>query len=304
MKKSVAMMIAALIMVLGACGSQESNAFDSAVQKGFNAVRSGNYDKAESSFKKALKEKKGDKQAAALVTYTLVLKTAQEALNQGNFDDAISSAGIVIKQDKDSDAVLAKAQVIRKAALEAKQKQAGQSASEQARVSSSKTAENAESTASQATSSKSADSTAGGAVSSGSNSSGNDSSAAGQNTENSQSAASRQSSSSQTSKSDTVQGSKSQSGSSKSNTGTASRQVTEQEAEAAVAKAAGYSLQDVYVDTTDNGIYYSIELRENHKATGNADPLTAPAIGFFRYYKDSGRITQLDIPSDEYKDIK
>ncbi|WKB35805.1 hypothetical protein QS257_21075 [Terrilactibacillus sp. S3-3] len=57
--------------------------------------------------------------------------------------------------------------------------------------------------------------------------------------------------------------------------------MTEQQAEAAVAKAAGYSLSDIYVDTTDNGIYYSIELRENHKATGNADPLTAPAIGFF-----------------------
>ncbi|WKB35806.1 hypothetical protein QS257_21080 [Terrilactibacillus sp. S3-3] len=193
-------MIAALMMVLSACGSQENSAYDQAVQKGFNAVRSGNYDK-ESLFKKALQNRKGDKQAAALVTYTLVLKTAQQALNQGNFDDAISSANIVIKQEKDSDAVLAKAQVIRKAALEAKQKQADQSAA--AQVSSSKTAEN---TAAQTTSSESAGGTAGKTVSSGSNSSTTDSSTGSKSTASSQNAASQSSSSAQNSQSDAAQG--------------------------------------------------------------------------------------------------
>ncbi|TGA98705.1 hypothetical protein E4665_07560 [Sporolactobacillus shoreae] len=83
-----------------------------------------------------------------------------------------------------------------------------------------------------------------------------------------------------------------------------SEPAAQQQAEAAVAKAAGYTLNQVYVDTTDKGTYYSIELRENHSSDSAADPDTAPSIGFFRYYKDSGRITKLDIISNQYQDVK
>jgi hypothetical protein len=46
-----------------------------------------------------------------------------------------------------------------------------------------------------------------------------------------------------------------------------------------------------------------MELRENHKNDSAADPNTAPSAGFFRYYKDSGKITQLDLLSNTYKDV-
>ncbi|WP_332238088.1 hypothetical protein [Sporolactobacillus sp. KGMB 08714] len=77
--------------------------------------------------------------------------------------------------------------------------------------------------------------------------------------------------------------------------------VTQAEAEAAVIKAAGYSPDQVYIDTTNDGAYYSIELRENHQNDSAADPNTAPAIGFFRYYKASGKIAKLDMISNTYK---
>ncbi|MCQ2009950.1 MAG: hypothetical protein ABF629_01015 [Sporolactobacillus sp.] len=95
------------------------------------------------------------------------------------------------------------------------------------------------------------------------------------------------------------------SGSSSSNTSNSSGEtVTQKQAEAAVIKAAGYTPDEVYVDTTDNGAYYSMELRENHTNDSAADPNTAPSAGFFRYYKSSGKVTQLDLLSNTYKEIK
>ncbi|MFX3617775.1 MAG: hypothetical protein ACE3JK_09615 [Sporolactobacillus sp.] len=78
----------------------------------------------------------------------------------------------------------------------------------------------------------------------------------------------------------------------------------QQKAETAVAEAAGYAPDKVYYETTDNGSYYAIELRENHSGDSATDPDTAPTIGFFRYYKADGRIAQLDIVTNKYKEIK
>lgn len=86
--------------------------------------------------------------------------------------------------------------------------------------------------------------------------------------------------------------------------GGAVKTADQKQAEAAVVKAAGYTLSQVYVATRDNGTYYSIELRENHSSNSAADPNTAPSIGFFRYYKSSGKITQLDIVSNQYKPVQ
>ncbi|MCO7175165.1 hypothetical protein ACFP7A_05665 [Sporolactobacillus kofuensis] len=80
--------------------------------------------------------------------------------------------------------------------------------------------------------------------------------------------------------------------------------ITQQKAEAAVIKAAGYTPDQVYIDTTDEGAYYSMELRENHTNDSAADPDTAPSAGFFRYYKNSGKITKLDLLSNTYKSVK
>ncbi|MCO7127160.1 hypothetical protein NIE88_15425 [Sporolactobacillus shoreicorticis] len=91
---------------------------------------------------------------------------------------------------------------------------------------------------------------------------------------------------------------------SSSSAGAASDTVTQKQAEAAVIKAAGYTPDEVYVDTTDNGTYYSMELRENHSNDSAADPETAPSAGFFRYYKASGKVAQLDLLSNTYKEIK
>ncbi|WP_353948828.1 hypothetical protein ABNN70_04185 [Sporolactobacillus sp. Y61] len=71
----------------------------------------------------------------------------------------------------------------------------------------------------------------------------------------------------------------------------------------AVVQAAGYTLDQVYAEVQDDGAFYSIELRENHSDDPAADPSTAPSIGFFRYDKDSGRVTKLDIVSNEYKEL-
>ncbi|MFT8707776.1 MAG: hypothetical protein ABF820_00025 [Sporolactobacillus sp.] len=97
----------------------------------------------------------------------------------------------------------------------------------------------------------------------------------------------------------TVSGDSGQSGS--SSTPAASAQ---QKAELAVAAVAGYSPDKLFFLTTDNGAYYSIELRENHNGNSAADPDTAPSLGFFRYYKSSGKIMQLDIVSNKYQEVK
>lgn len=85
--------------------------------------------------------------------------------------------------------------------------------------------------------------------------------------------------------------------------GSSAAEVTQKEAEEAVAKAAGWKREFVYADTFDDGDYYSIELRENHKAQGEGDPNTAPVIGYFRYYKESGKIMKMDMVSGEYEEM-
>lgn len=89
-----------------------------------------------------------------------------------------------------------------------------------------------------------------------------------------------------------------------SSSASSSTEALQQKAETAVAEAAGYTLDKVYFETTDNGTYYAIELRENHSSDSAADPDTAPTIGFYRYYKSSGRIAQLDIVTNKYQEIK
>lgn len=85
---------------------------------------------------------------------------------------------------------------------------------------------------------------------------------------------------------------------------TSGRVDSAQAAIAAVTKAAGYQPNRVYADVTDKGAYYAVELRENHSGDSAADPDTAPSIGFFRYYKQTGRITELNIITNQYKDVK
>lgn len=134
---------------------------------------------------------------------------------------------------------------------------------------------------------------------SGQNSAGENSTASSSDTQTGSSSAVSGASGTSDSSSDSPNGASSQPSS-----GVTSEPAAQQQAEAAVAKVAGYTLNQVYVDTTDKGTYYSIELRENHSGDSAADPDTAPSIGFFRYYKDSGRITKLDIISNQYQDVK
>ncbi|QAA23825.1 hypothetical protein [Sporolactobacillus terrae] len=91
---------------------------------------------------------------------------------------------------------------------------------------------------------------------------------------------------------------------SRSSSSTTEVQAQQKEAELAVIQAAGYSPNKVYIDTRDDGAYYSMELRENHKNDSAADSDTAPSIGFFRYYKNSGKVMQLDVLSNKYKEVK
>lgn len=253
MKKIITTLILGLILTLGACGNQGNTAYNQAMKEGFDAVTTGNYDHAATAFGKALATKKEDRQATALLAHTRILKSAQESLDQGNYDKAIHSADLLINQSAAQSAVLTKAQAIKNAALQAEQ---GQAAASQVSTGDS-----------------------------GSGSSSSDTQSGGQAAGNSV----------QSSANGSVSGSSQPSGSSMA------QQVTRAEAEAAVAKAAGYSPDQVYTDTTDQAAYYSIELRENHHNDSVADPNTAPVIGFFRYYKDSGRITKLDMVSNTYK---
>lgn len=117
-------------------------------------------------------------------------------------------------------------------------------------------------------------------------------------------AASSSSSSASSSGSSDGSSAASSSSSQSSSTASSSATVTQQQAEEAVIKAAGYTPDEVYIDTTDDGAYYSMELRENHQNDSAADPDTAPSAGFFRYYKDTGKITQLDLISNTYKEVK
>ncbi|GGL48875.1 hypothetical protein [Sporolactobacillus putidus] len=257
--KKIITAVLLMTLLLSACGSQGSAAYNQAMKEGFDAVTAGNYDQAVTAFEKALADKKADRRATALLEETRVLKSAEESLNKGNWNKAIYSADTVINQTNVDQTVLTKAQTIKNEALKEKQGQAAQNRASQ----------------------PAADGSSG-------SDSGSSVQGDGQTAGNSGQPGSSGSS--------TVSGS--------SQSGSTVQQATQKEAEMAVVKAAGYSLDQVYTDTTDNGAYYSIELRENHKNDSAADPNTAPAIGFFRYYKATGKIAQLDLISNQYKDIK
>ncbi|RYL90853.1 hypothetical protein EWI07_11325 [Sporolactobacillus sp. THM7-4] len=123
MKKFFTATIFGLILVLGACGGEGKENYDQAIRSGLNAVAAGQYNKAEASFGQALASKKEDKQATVLLAHTHLLKQAQESLNEGNFDDAIHSANVVINQGANKAAVR-KAEAIKTAAVDAKNKKA------------------------------------------------------------------------------------------------------------------------------------------------------------------------------------
>ncbi|RYM04642.1 hypothetical protein EWH99_09535 [Sporolactobacillus sp. THM7-7] len=277
MKKLVtAIMLIALI--LSGCGNRESE-YDQAMKQGRDAIASENLDQAADSFHKALKIKKEDEKALELLSHTQAVQTARRLMDQKAYDEAVKAADVVINQSNVSDKLRENARTIKKEAA-AKQKQ---QASEQTKVpalaseGTSKSGESASSDASDAsqTIAESADQST--------ESDGESSASAeiGAESTPSQSSGAEDSSSVSVTKND-----------------------AQRQAESAVVKAAGLTMQDVYVYTVDNGSYYSIEMRENHKADSAADPNTAPSVGFYRYYKDTGRITKLDIPSNTYKEVK
>lgn len=269
MKKIIATMTV-LVLVLTACANQQDQSYSKYMKQGQQAISSENYAAAEKYIDKALNSKKEDQKATVLLSQLSEIKTVTQGLKSGDYETAIKAANAILVKEGGSGVLIMRARELKDFAETAQQKQltAGQSPSSE---SSSQPAPDSQvSSSNNSSSSSPADS---------STSSGSDSAASGSN-------ASSGSSSPQASGTSTDES------------------AGQHQAEAAVAKAAGYSLSQVYADTTDNGAYYSIELRENHSGDSATDPNTAPSIGFFRYYKNTGRITQLDIISNQYKDVK
>ncbi|WP_100486674.1 hypothetical protein [Sporolactobacillus pectinivorans] len=269
MKKMIAT-ITVLVLVLTACANQQDQSYGKYMKQGQQAISSENYAAAEKYIDKALSSKKDDQKATVLLSQLSEIKTVTQGLKSGDYETAIKAANAILVKKGGSGVLIMRARELKNFAETARQKQLT-SGSEQSQSSESSSQPAPDSQVSSNNNSSSpADS---------STSSGSDSVASGSN-------ASSGSSSPQASGSGTDE------------------PAGQHQAEATVAKAAGYSLSQVYADTTDNGAYYSIELRENHSGDSATDPNTAPSIGFFRYYKNTGRITQLDIISNQYKDVK
>lgn len=255
--------VTVLILLLGACSNQQSP-YDQAMKQGQKAIQSEQYAAAEAYYRQALKAKSADRNALAYLNQLKNFQTAVDLLKQGNPQSAINAANKVLMEKNGSGTLIRRARTLKDFAL------AEQSPSQ------SGTSETVT-----AGSDSQAASSAGG-------SSGSTASA----TSVSTSAGTSESSTSSSDVQATVQTS-----------GGAVKTADQKQAEAAVVRAAGYTMSQVYVATRDSGVYYSIELRENHSNNSAADPNTAPSIGFFRYYKSSGKITELDIASNQYKPV-
>lgn len=264
MKKLLILLLAALVLALAACDNDISNTYDQVMKEGRTAIHQGNYAKAAVFFEQAQKIKKGDSTAHALYIQTRYLVLGKKEMKRDRFANAIRDLNHVLMQKGGSGMLIKEARKIKQ---QAEAEQTGQAAGFSEEGSQQSVASSSGTAASSAVS--------------------------------------------QTTSVTTIQaGASTQSGSSErasdSSTQTASSQVSsiQEKAEIAVAQVAGYTPNKVYFLTKDNGTYYSIELRENNSGNSAADPETAPSIGFFRYYKATGKIMQLDLISNKYQEVK
>lgn len=268
MKKILAAMTV-LILLLGACGNQQNQNYDQAIKQGQKAIQSESYTSAETYFRHALDIKSADRTASAYLNQLRNFQKAVGSLKHGDPEAAIKAADMVLLEKNGSGTLIRRARTLKDFALA--EQNPPQPSSAQTVTSGS----DSQPTSGNASSAVSGSSESSASSAAGSTSGGTDSS-----------------SSAITASSATVQTS-----------GGTVKLSAQKQAEAAVVKAAGYSMNKVYVDTRDSGAYYSIELRENHSGDSAADPNTAPSIGFYRYYKSTGKITVLDIVSNTYKPV-
>ncbi|MFT8318164.1 MAG: hypothetical protein ABF651_07860 [Sporolactobacillus sp.] len=264
MKKLILIILAALAASLGACDNQVGNAYDQAMKQGREAMQLRQYSKAEDYFVQAQKVKKGDRTSAKLLAQLKNLAQGRRALKNNQWTEAELAFNRVIIQKGGSGTLIKQARDLKNKTESARYPSGT--------VQSAGTDTDGSASTPASTSSSSSVTTDKGTTV-------NADSSANSSAQETSSASSAPSSSSENS-------------------------TQQQKAETAVAEAAGYAPDKVYFETTDNGSYYAIELRENHSGDSAADPDTAPTIGFFRYYKADGRIAQLDIVTNKYKEIK
>jgi hypothetical protein len=259
-----------LVLLLSACGNQQNQSYDQAIKRGQKAIQSENYTSAETYFRQARNAKSADRTASAYLNQLVNFQKAVNSLKQGDPEAAIKAADKVLLEKNGSGTLISRTRTLKDFALaELNPSQSGSAQS----VTAGSDSQQASGDASSAVSGSSVSS----ASTTGVSSSGG--------TDSNSSTVTASSTAAQT-------------------TGGTVKPSEQKQAEAAVVKAAGYSMNQVYVDTRDSGAYYSIELRENHSGDSAADPNTAPSIGFYRYYKSTGKITVLDIVSNTYKNIE
>ncbi|WP_010630788.1 hypothetical protein [Sporolactobacillus vineae] len=266
--KKILTAITIMALLLGACGHQQ-NPYDQAIKQGQKAVQSEHYTSAQTYFRQALDAKRTDRTALAYLNQLKNFQKAVNSLKKGDPESAINAADRVLLEKNGSGTLIRRARTLKDSALaELSPSQSGSSGTVTA-GSDSRPASSAPASSAEASSSEPAVSTA---------------ASSSDGTESSPSSVAADAPA-------------------PAQSGGTVKSSAQKQAETAVVEAAGYSRDQVYVSTRDSGVYYSIELRESHSGDSATDPNTAPSIGFFRYYKSSGKITKLDIISNQYKPL-
>lgn len=108
--KKLSLVILSFLLLLAGCGQSDTeDAYNTAIQKGLDAIASENYVKAEAAFELALEDKKSDDKAKAYLVQTKAMQAATDAYAKKEYKKTKEEVANVIQEKKGSDALVQKA---------------------------------------------------------------------------------------------------------------------------------------------------------------------------------------------------
>ncbi|KGL41336.1 hypothetical protein BMT55_03320 [Listeria newyorkensis] len=108
--KKLSLVVLSFLLLLAGCGQADTeDAYNTAIQKGLDAIASENYDKAEAAFELALEDKKSDDKAKAYLVQTKAMQEATDAYAKKDYKKTKKEVANVIQEKKGSDALVQKA---------------------------------------------------------------------------------------------------------------------------------------------------------------------------------------------------
>ncbi|MBC1233562.1 hypothetical protein [Listeria booriae] len=108
--KKLSLVVLSFLLLLAGCGQADTDdAYNTAIQKGLDAIASENYIKAEAAFELALEDKKSDDKAKAYLVQTKAMQAATDAYAKKDYRKTKEEVANVIQEKKGSDALVQKA---------------------------------------------------------------------------------------------------------------------------------------------------------------------------------------------------